>query len=258
MANGKKYKNKLDAKVEFDEEVDEEPSKKKTRTSTIDVFVNGIQTIYNKNYKKVFKDIVWKERRNRIRNLTQQVLACCVDLHKLENERMDYLKGNDELAKDALAIIQLIQSEVEEKLNVNLCTIDNSESYLDPDQRQEREKQLKENIHDFASLIGSISSRDNSRTVKKQFTKMYPEDAKLYPSEYILEKENQIDILPIIIEGEKDLDEVQAIDDSYNNLATNKKNDEEMEQIGEVEDVKCGTKKTYTRQLGVCYYCGQD
>lgn len=33
------------------------------------------------------------------------------------------------------------------------------------------------------------------------------------------------------------------IDDSYNNLAMNKKNDEEMDEIGEVEDVKCDTQK---------------
>lgn len=191
VTNGRKYKYQLDAKVEFDEEVDEELSKKKTHTSTIDVFVNGIQTIYKNIYRMVFKDIVWNERRKRIRNLTQQVLACCVDLHKLENEQMKYLKGNKELAKDALAIIQLIQLEVEEKLNVNLCAIDNSESYLDPDQRQERDKQLKEDIHSFAAMIGSVTSRDNSHTVKKQFSKMYPEDAKLYPSDYILDKENQ-------------------------------------------------------------------
>lgn len=59
--------------------------------------------------------------------MTQEVIACCVDSKKLKKEGIDYLKGNKELEKDALELIQLIQLEVDHKTNSKLHLIENTE-----------------------------------------------------------------------------------------------------------------------------------
>ena len=74
------------------------------------------------------------------------------------------------LEKDTLALIQLIQLEVEKKLNVNLCLIDNNESFLDPEEQKKRE-QLREELHSLAAMISNYTFRDNSCKIQKKFDK---------------------------------------------------------------------------------------
>ena len=79
---------------------------------------------------------------------------------------------------------------MKKKLNINLGLIDNNESFLNPVKQHKSDKQLKEDMHNLAAMIGGFTSRDNHCKIKKKIEATIEGSARMYPLPYILITQN--------------------------------------------------------------------
>ena len=80
------------------------------------------------NYKQ-FKYLTYRERTRKIRHILTQILPICVKMKELKLSGYNFLIGNVDLAKDALAFIQLLELGLQYKIKVKLNDLDNMDSF---------------------------------------------------------------------------------------------------------------------------------
>ena len=79
--------------------------------------------------KKQFKYLCYQNRTRWIQDILIQILCDCVDKKELENNSFDYLIGNEDVAKDVLAFIEMLQLRLNFQIKVKLLNLNNTDSF---------------------------------------------------------------------------------------------------------------------------------
>ena len=77
-----------------------------------------------KKYRKPYKGLTTLERKRRIVTYTKDILAGCVDRLLLDDMGHNYFVGNDELALEALDLLDGIRNQLQWELKVNLKEVE--------------------------------------------------------------------------------------------------------------------------------------
>ena len=110
------------------EEEDEESPTKKSRVGKKSKLPDSILSSRG-DKKKQFKYLCYQNRTRWVHNILIEILGDCVNKKGLENDGFDYLIGNQDVAKDALAFIEMLQLRLQFQIKVKLSDLDNTDSF---------------------------------------------------------------------------------------------------------------------------------
>ena len=94
--------------VTYDDALEEE----KERSNRVGYCTNFPKQVLSFNFRKPFGKINYREKQRRSNFLVKELIANCVDRKKLESQGMEYLEGNIPLAKQVLAVLDMVQYSI--------------------------------------------------------------------------------------------------------------------------------------------------
>ena len=141
---------------------------------------------HKQHFKKTYKDLRWKQRKERLDDAVSFIIACCLERKKMGKNGKDisYIFKNESFLHDCLNIINGLRERLCKKLDVDIPDndIDVEPVHLVED---DSEKQSKIGIDTAMAILGECSGRGYER-IRKEMMSSIP-DLEI-PSEYKVKK----------------------------------------------------------------------
>ena len=131
-----------------------------------------------------------------------RILAVCIDKREFQQEKMGYLRENNDLAIDLLIIIDMMKDMDQHILKINLMTI--SQDYITPPPPNATPKPT---FHITAVSLLCEATETGYKRLKASIAKDFQVDCKSIPSFYMVTKDRP-NIMEFCIEPTVDLEEV--------------------------------------------------
>jgi len=164
----------------------------KKRVNKFDAFASKVQS-YSKTYRKAYKHLKFRSRLSRIDECVAQIVACCIDKEKLENQGIRYIEKDEDLANECLNIVNSIRERLALKMKMDLPMEVEPIPLVDGDE-EEKEKGLD---LETAMKILSESTGNGYERVRKELKKKLPaKHTDKLKSLYLLKKD-----LPLKVES---------------------------------------------------------
>ena len=93
-------------------------AKKRQKVGHIKKFVSDVQEI-NKKYRLTFRQLMNRQRVDRIQDICKHVVAACADSAKLASDGSDYIKSDVDLRTDVLMVLDGMRARLEKELSCN-------------------------------------------------------------------------------------------------------------------------------------------
>ena len=174
---------------DFDEVIDiTEEKVPKKRVTYLDKILD-----YSMKYKFPFRKLKWKNRVDRIDDITARIIACCLDREEVKKNGMKYITGNEDFAHEVLNIVNGIKDRLDVKLKVDMKAIDEPRPCELNDDDDIVLPMDEESFNIAYTILGESTGRGYER-IRKKFNEINID--KPLPSMYFLNKK-----LPIKIEA---------------------------------------------------------
>ena len=174
---------------DFDEVIDiTEEKVPKKRVTYLDKILD-----YSMKYKFPFRKLKWKNRVDRIDDISARIIACCLDREEVKKNGMKYITGNEDFAHEVLNIVNGIKDRLDVKLKVDMKAIDEPRPCELNDDDDIVVPMDEESFNMAYTILGESTGRGYER-IRKKFNEINID--KPLPSMYFLNKK-----LPIKIEA---------------------------------------------------------
>ena len=126
--------------------------------------------------KKQFKYLCYQNRTRRVHDILIEILGDCVDKKALENDGFDYLIGNQDVAKDALAFIEMLQLRLQFQMKMKLSDLDNTDSFQVHNKENENNTSFDQKaLDEFSKTLYFTCPINKQRKIVKALKTAVPE-----------------------------------------------------------------------------------
>ena len=179
-----------------DNEVQEHENKKR-KYSTYDYVKD---TYGNKFKRKLFKELCYKRRMERVDNIGNRIIGLAIKRIELEQKGTTCIENNELLAHDIMNMITLLIDRLGKKLKIDLREIGEIEAceLIDEDEERIQSCERNQKLTDLAlSIMGETTGRAYSR-ISKAFKKCFSRKEESLPSEKKLNELLPIEVEPVL------------------------------------------------------------
>ena len=153
--------------------------------------------------KKQFKYLCYRNRTRRVHNILIEILGNCVDKQALENEGFDYLIGNEDVAKDALAFIEMLQLRLQFQIKVKLSNLDNTDSFRVHNKENKNNTAFDQKaLDEFSKTLYFTCPINKQRKIVKALKTAVPELSGNIKTADVLNK-HRVEMLDVTVCGNK-------------------------------------------------------
>ena len=119
-------------------------------------------------YKFPYSRLKYRQRLERVHNVTKRVIVICVDKKELKEKGFGYLDGNVELCNEVLNIVNGIKEKLEKQLNANLGMVEYPNLCdLESDEEEDMSNRNKVDTKLGSTILLETSGREYNRIREK-------------------------------------------------------------------------------------------
>lgn len=107
-----------------DDDVDDSIQEEKKKVSNREAVVQAILEA-SPSYYKPFKRLTWRERDRRLNKICHDAINCIIDRRALIAEGLEYLQGNEEVAKDVCFLFDMMKEKIGKWMKLKLHDFEN-------------------------------------------------------------------------------------------------------------------------------------
>ena len=153
--------------------------------------------------KKQFKYLCYRNRTRRVHDILIEILGDCVDKEALEKDGYDYLIENVDVAKDALAFIEMLQLRLQFQIKVKLSDLDNTDSFRVHNIEKENNTSFDQKaLDEFSKTLYLTCPINKQRKIVKALKTAVPELSGNIKTADVLNK-HRVEMLDVTVCGNK-------------------------------------------------------
>ena len=117
-------------------------------------------------------------RTRRIQDKLVQILGDCVDKNELEEDGFKYIIDNEDLTKNALTFIEMLQLRLQYQVKVNLADLDNTDSFHVHGKKEKESNIDREALDDLSKFLYLTCPINQQRKIMSAIHNTVPETKK--------------------------------------------------------------------------------